>query len=160
MCTISHLGVANGTRTDGAIATASDTTRANYFDTFVKPFSRISQIEVDLQMYQQGASVNADGYIQWAFWKSVGGSPAPGTQVCTGTGLTFVPFTIRQGIAAVPMLTSAGLPSIYHLHGVIKIPKRLQVMAPGDILYFSWVSGTGASTGWSVNGRINYMFKI
>lgn len=156
---VSNLGVAAGTRTDNTIAVASDTTRANYFDNFVKPFSKIQMLNVDLQMYQQGAAVNVDGYIEFSFWKSPGGAVPVGNPSVSGTGLNYVPYTFRIGIAAVPMLTSAGSPSIYHLSGQLKLPRRLQTFAPGDILYFSWYP-VGAGATFSVNGRINYMFKV
>lgn len=158
--TINGLSFAASTRTDFTIASASDTTRANYFDTYVKPFAKIQQMEVDIQIYQSGATVAADGFVYWAFWKSPGGAIAPANAVCNSTGLTFVPFTFRKGLACVPVLTSTSAPSIYHLHGIIKIPKRLQTMAPGDILYLSVLSGPGAGSTYSVAGNVNYMFKV
>lgn len=155
---VSGLSFAGGTRQDFIIAQGVDTARANYYEPFVKPFSRISMLHVDLQMYQTGASVNVDGYLYFSLWKSPGGAVPVGNPSVSAAGLQYVPYTFRIGIASVPMLTSTGIPSIYHLNGYLKIPKRLQVMAPGDVIYFSCL-GLAAGT-YSVNGRVSYMFKV
>lgn len=157
----SFLSFAGAARQDFVIATASDAARANYFDNLVKPFSKIDVLHFDIAIYQSGASVAADGYVDWAVWKQQGGAPAPGNNACLGGGLNFVPFTFKQSRAAVPMLSSIGTPTIYHLSGDIKIPPRLRLMQPGDNLYVSfYATPAGAGVSYSVNGVISYMFKV
>lgn len=155
---ISQLGFAGNALTGITIATASDTSRANYFDVAVKPFSHIDVIHLDIAIYQSGASIAVDGFVDWAVLKNPAGSLTITNP--NGTGLTNVPYTFKTGRAAVPMLTATGIPTIYHLSGDIKIPPRFRVMTPGDslVIYFNGLAGTGVT--YSVNGVITYMFKV
>lgn len=155
---MSNLGFAGGAIQHIDIATASDTTRANYYDITVKPFAKIDVLHVDVAIYQQGSSVSVDGYVDWAFVKNVGGSLTLTRP--DGTGLTNVAYTFKTGRAAVPMMTAAGLPTIYHLSGDIKIPPRFRTMAPGDSLTLVVYGLSGTSVAYSVNGVITYMFKV
>lgn len=158
---ISSLSFAGNVRQDMTIATSSDVARANYFDNTVKPFSHIDVLHFDLAIYQTGATVSVDGFVDWAVWKQSGGVPAAANGVCSGAGLQYQPFIFKQGRAAVPLLTSNGMPSMYHLSGDIKIPPRLRLMQPGDNLFISFLATpAGAGISYSVNGVISYMFKI
>lgn len=157
---ISQLAVARNTLNEIVIAQSSDVARANYFDVTVKPFSHIDQIEVDLALYQDGATVtDPDGFIDWQIYKRSGGVPAVASP--DGTGLTTVGFTIRTGRAALPQWTNVTASLIYHLQGVIKIPPRHRIFAPGDFLIFAYKTVSGiANVTFSVNGVATYMFKV
>lgn len=157
---VSLLSFAAGANQSVSFAVSSDTARANYFDTSVKPFSRIDMLHLDLAVYQSGASVNSDGFVDWMIWKVIGGSPGIAGATPDGTGLTYVPVTFRTSRAAVPQLTSSGMPSIYHIVGDLKIPPRFRVMAPSDQLVITFKGGGGAGPTYSVNGTITYMFKV
>lgn len=160
-CIVSLLGFAGNTLMSSNIAQASDTARANYFDILVKPFSKIDLLHFDIAMYQDGASVSPDGFIDWALWKSPAGAVGSGTMTPDGSGIANVPYIFKTGRAAVPMLSATGMPTIYHLSGDIKIPPRFRIMAPGDFLILSVkASPAGAGLSYSVNGTVTYMFKV
>lgn len=147
----------------GALATvtisqAVDTARANYYDIYVKPFARIQVLHLDIAIYQSGASVSPDGFVDWAIIKNPGGSITPTNP--NGTGLTMVPYTFKTSRAAVPMLSATGLPCVYHLSGDIKIPPRFQIQTPGDTIQLVFTGLTGAGVTYSVNGTVTYMFKV
>lgn len=156
---VSSLGTAGNVTTYVAIAAAVDNTRANYYDTYVKPFATIDSMEWDISMYQDGTSVSVDGFIDWAIYKVVGGNPA--TIDPAGSGLASAPFIFKTGRAAVPQLTAIGTPSIFHLSGRMTLPPRFRIFAPGDSMYFVFKgSPAGAGVSYSVNGIIHYMFKV
>lgn len=141
-------------------AVASDTARVNYFDTQVKPFSRIETIEFDIAMYSL-SPLATDAFIDFAVWKDVGGNTSPIDP--TATPISMVPYIFRIHRAALPLVSatqvSIAVPAIYHLQGRLKIPPRFQVMAPGDKLSMTFKGFSGAFT-YSVNGQITYMFKV
>lgn len=155
---ISLLGFAPNTLVQATVANASDTTRLNYNDTNVKPFSKIQVLHFDIALYQDGASANIDGFIDWFIYKAPGGTPVP---IAGSTALQSVPFIFRTGRAAVPMLSSNSAPTIYHLSGDIKIPPRFQTMNLNDTITMAFIANpVGAGTSYSVNGVVTYMFKI
>lgn len=155
---ISLLGFAGNTLQQVDFASASDTTRANYYDTQVKPFSKIQMIELDIIIYQSGANIAVDGFVDWVIFKN------PGSNISamdpTATTIAMVPYIFRVGRSGVPMATATGAPFAYHLKGKLLIPPRFQVMSPGDKLsvIFKGLPGTGVT--YSVNGQITYMFKV
>lgn len=155
---ISLLSFAGNSQQAGQIIASVDTTRANYYDVYVKPFSKVQVLHFDIAIYQSGTSVSPDGFVDWALVKSPGGSLTFTNP--NGVGLTNVPYTFRTGRAAVPMLSSSGIPNVYHLSGDIKVPPRFQTFGPGDTLYLICMA-TPASAGvsYSVNGTVTYMFK-
>lgn len=155
---VSLLGFAGGAVQTVTIASADDTQRANYFDTDVKPFSHIDQIELDIALYQNGASVSLDGFVDWCIWKDMGHNVA--SMDPTATTIAMVPFIFRIGRAQVPMLSSAGLPNIYHLRGALKLPPRFRLMNPGDRINLTFKGLAGAGLSYSANGQITYMFKV
>lgn len=158
---ISLLSFAGNSFQQAIIAQSSDTARANYFDVLVKPFAKIQVLHLDLMIYQSGANVAADGFVDWCLIKNPGGSIGMNISSVNGTSLVFVPYTFRQGRAAVPMLTSTGMPTIYHLVGDIKIPPRFQTMNPGDIIQLNFAAiPAAAGVSYSVNGTVSYMFKV
>lgn len=155
---ISALGFAGNATQDVIFAQASDTQRTAYGDINVKPFSKIQVIHIDVAIYQDGAAVSTDGYVDWYIFKAPGG-----ISVSIGAAsvpLSSVPFIFKNGRAVVPMESASGLPSMYHLHGDIRIPPRFQVMNPADQFYIAFVGFAGTGVTYSASGVINYMFKI
>lgn len=154
----SLLGFSGGSNQTLVISNAVDSARTTYGDASVKPFSRIQILHFDIAIYQSGASVLADGFVDWFLYKQPAANAVTG--ISADPALSAIPFIFKTGRAAVPMLSSTGLPTIYHLSGDIKIPPRFQIQAPNDQIFmaFRGLSGTGVT--YSVNGTITYMFKI
>lgn len=154
---VSLLSFAGNSIQTSTLVNAVDTSRANYYDVVVKPFSKIQVLHFDIALYQSGSAALPDGYLDWALIKNPGGSLTVTNP--SGNGLTNVPFTFRTGRAAIPMLTPSGLPTIYHLSGDIKIPPRFQTFGPGDTLVLAFIGVAGTGVTYSVNGVVTYMFK-
>lgn len=156
---ISLLGFAGNSLQQSNFAVSSDTPRANYYDTTVKPFSKIQMIELDLIVYQNGSSISTDGFVDWVIFKNPGGNVA--AMDPTATTIAMVPYIFRVGRSGVPMQSALGAPFAYHIRGKLMIPPRFQVMAPGDVMTIQF-KGTpaGAGISYSVNGQITYMFKV
>lgn len=158
---VSLLGFAGNSYQEATLAVSSDTARANYFDNLVKPFSRIQILHFDLAIYQQGSSLSADGFVDWALFKSPASGFSSGAGTANGSGLASVPFIFRTSRAAVPMLSGTGMPTIYHISGDIKVPPRFQIMAPNDQIKIGFIATpAGAGISYSVSGSVTYMFKV
>lgn len=156
---VAFLGVATGTGAVSAFATATNTNRTSYNDTAVISGSKIQILHLDLAVYQDGAAVASDGFVDWFIWKSPGGQSITGLPSASPP-LGSVPFIFQTGRAAIPAFSATGLPCIYHISGTLKVPPRFQTMAIGDILNIGFFGTTGAGATWSVSGTITYMYKV
>lgn len=155
---VSLLGFAGGATQASQLAIATGSARSNMSDVSVPAFCRIQVMHFDLIVYQSGSAVAADGFVDWNLSKSPGGTanyPSPLAPTVGDAGYIFL-----NGRAGVPMMSALGAPFAFHIVGTVRIPPRFQLMSPNDLIQLQFRGLAGTNVTYSVNGVVNYMYKI